>query len=129
MLTGVLQQKGEEAISGHYVTFTKNIMDNNFILGNDDAPLETRTSAQVSDDINCSYMFMYAHQDCEQEAGGSLQSMNTRDPTSPLRKKTRQEEYSENEQDLPRQEEQVIDVACESLIGEYQNIEEQKKNR
>ena len=96
MLTGVLQQKGEEATSGHYVTITRNIKDNLFILANDDAPLETRTITEVTDDINCSYMFMYSREECEQEAGGRLQSMTTGDPTGPLRKKNRQEDYSEN---------------------------------
>ena len=37
------------------------------------------------------------------------------DPTSPTRKKNRQEEYSEC------QDEPVIDEACKNLITEYQN--------
>ena len=32
-------------------------------------------------------MFMYAREDCEQEAGGRLQSMNPGNPTSPQERK------------------------------------------
>ena len=96
ILTGILQQKGE-ATSGHYVAFTRNILDRNinFIHSNDHAPLETRSFEEVSYDLNCSYMFMYTHEDCLQEARTMLTDMTIEDPRSPARKKNRQEEYSE----------------------------------
>ena len=121
-LTGIIQQKGEEATSGHYVTLTRNILDNNmnFILSNDDAPLVTRGFEDVAQDIKCSYIFIYTPEEFVQEARSILMDMTIEDPTSPLRKKNRQEEYSENE------DEPVIDEACKKLIREYRNIEEQK---
>lgn len=76
ILTGILQQKGESK-SDHYVAFTRNILDRNinFIHSNDHAPLETRSFEEVSYDLNCSYMFMYTHEDCLQEARTMLTDM------------------------------------------------------
>ena len=53
MLTGILKQIGEEATSGHYITFTRNILDKNvnFIISNDDAPQVIRPFHDVSHDI------------------------------------------------------------------------------
>ena len=122
MLTGILQQKGEEATSGHYITFTRNILDKNvnFIQSNDDAPLVRRPFQEVSHDINCSYMFIYTPEEFVQEARSMITEMTIEDPTSPLRKKNRQEEYSECD------DEPVIDEACNKLITEYHFNEEQK---
>ena len=121
ILTGILQQKGE-ATSGHYVAFMRNILDRNinFIHSNDHAPLERRSFEEVSYDLNCSYMFMYTHKDCLQEARTMLTDMTIEDPTSPARKKNRQEEYLESQDEL------VIDGACKKLITEYQNNEKEK---
>ena len=122
MLTGILQQKGEEATSGHYITFTRNILDKNvnFIISNDDAPQLIRPFHDVSHDIKCSYMFIYTPEEFVQEAISMITEMTIDNPTSPLRKKTRQEEYLESD------DEPVIDEACKKLIREYRNIEEQK---
>ena len=122
MLTGILQQKGEEATSGHYITFTRNILDKNvnFIISNDDAPQLIRPFHDVSHDIKCSYMFIYTPEEFVQEAISMITEMTIDNPTSPLRKKTRQEEYLESD------DEPVIDEACKKLIKEYCNIEEQK---
>ena len=89
ILTGILQQK-DEAISGQYVAFKRNIWDRNinFIHSNDHAPLETRSFEEVSYDLNCSYMFIYTHEDFVQEARTMLTDMTIEDPTSPARKKT-----------------------------------------
>ena len=121
ILTGILQQKGE-ATSGHYVAFTRNILDRNinFIHSNDHAPLETRSFEEVSYNLNCSYMFMHTHEDIVPEARTMLTYMTIEDPTSPARKKNRQEEYSEC------QDEPVIDEACKNLIIEYQNDEKKR---
>ena len=63
---------------------------------------------------------MYTHEDCLQEARTMLTDMTIEDPTSPARKKSRQEEYSEC------QDEPVIDEACKKLIIEYQNNEKKR---
>ena len=71
ILTGILKQKGEEANSGHYVVLTKNFLDNNvkFIHSNDHTPLVvSRSFEEVSYNLNCSYIFMYTHEDFVQEA-------------------------------------------------------------
>ena len=122
MLTGILQQKGQEATSGHYITFTRNILDKNvnFIISNDDAPQLIRPFQDVSHDIKCSYMFIYTPEEFVQEAISMITEMTIDNPTSPLRKKIRQEEYLESD------DEPVIDEACKKLIKEYCNIEEQK---
>ena len=122
MLTGILQQKGGEATSGHYITFTRNILDKNvsFIISNDDAPLVIRPFHDVSHDIKCSYMFLYTPEEFAQEARSMITEITIEDPTSPLRKKHRQEEYLESDN------EQAINEACKKMIREYHNIEEQK---
>ena len=108
MLTGILQQKGEEATSGHYITFTRNILDKNvnFIISNDDAPQLIRPFQDVSDDIKCSYMFIYTPEEFVQEAITMITDTTIEDPTSPARKKNRQEEESMQscDEDLPTPE-------------------------
>merc|ERR1711895_393594 len=96
ILTGILQQKGEEATSGHYITFTRNILDKNvnFIISNDDAPQLIRPFHDVSHDIKCSYMFIYTPEEFVQEARSMITDTTIEDPTSPARKKNRQEEES-----------------------------------
>merc|ERR1712215_40791 len=74
----------------------------------------------VSHDIKCSYMFIYNPEEFVQEAISMITEMTIDNPTSPLRKKNRQEEYLESD------DEPVIDEACKKLIREYRNIEEQK---
>ena len=51
-------------------------------------------------------MFMYTHEDCLQEARTMLTDMTIEDPTSPARKKNRQEEESiqSGDEDLPTPE-------------------------
>merc|ERR1711873_294084 len=70
MLTGILKQIGEEATSGHYITYTRNILDKNvnFIISNDDARQVIRPFQDVSHDIKCSYMFIYTPEESVQEA-------------------------------------------------------------
>ena len=121
ILTGILQKK-DDATSSHYVAFMRNILDCNinFIHSNDHAPLETRSFEEVSYDLNCSYMFMYTHKDCLQEARTMLTDMTIEDPRSPARKKNKQEEYSQY------QDEPLIDEACKKLIIEYHNNEKKK---
>ena len=63
---------------------------------------------------------MYTHEDCLQEARTMLTDMTIEDPTSPARKKNRQEEYSEC------QDEPVIDEACKRLITKYKKIRKKK---
>ena len=92
----------------------------NLIHSNDHVPLETRSFEEVSNDLNCSYMFLYTHEDFVQEARTMLTDMTIEYPTSPARKENRQEEYSEC------QDEPVIDEACKKLIIEYQNNEKTK---
>ena len=108
MLTGILQQKGEEATSGHYITFTRNILDKNvnFIISNDDAPQLIRPFHDVSHDIKCSYMFIYTPEEFVQEAISMITDTTIEDPTSPARKKNRQEEESMQscDEDLPTPE-------------------------
>ena len=60
-------------------------------------------------------MFMYTHEDYLQEARTMLRGMSIEDPTSPARKKNRQEEY------LEYQDEPVIDKPCKYMMTEYQN--------
>merc|ERR1712082_325130 len=108
MLTGILKQIGEEATSGHYITFTRNILDKNvnFIISNDDAPQLIRPFQDVSHDIKCSYMFIYTPEEFVQEAISMITDMTIEDPTSPARKKNRQEEESMQscDEDLPTPE-------------------------
>ena len=111
MLTGILQQKGEEATSGHYVTYTRYISDKNvnFIYSNDDAPLVTKTYQEVIHDINCSYIFMYTPEKCVQEGQNMLQGITIDHQTSPLTKMNKQDKYLEN------------------LIKEYEFIQQEKE--
>merc|ERR1712082_448509 len=96
MLTGILKQIGEEATSGHYITFTRNILDKNvnFNISNDDAPQVIRPFQDVSHDIKCSYMFIYTPEESVQEAITMITDTTIEDPRSPARKKNRQEEES-----------------------------------
>ena len=66
-----------------------------FIHSNDHAPLETRSFEEISYYLNCSYKFIYTHEDFVQEARTMLTDMTIEDPTSPARKKNRQEESLE----------------------------------
>ena len=108
MLTGILKQIGEEATSGHYITYTRNILDKNvnFIISNDDAPQVIRSFQDVSDDIKCSYMFIYTPEEFVQEAITMITDTTIEDPRSPARKKNRQEEESMQscDEDLPTPE-------------------------
>ena len=131
MLTGILQQKGEEATSGHYITFTRNILDKNvnFIISNDDAPQVIRPFQDVSHDIKCSYMFIYTPEESVQEAITMITDTTIEDPRSPARKKNRQEE--EQEEELTCEEEDFIqlvkDIEIITLIAPKERTEDQKK--
>merc|ERR1711962_1486558 len=131
MLTGILQQKGEEATSGHYITFTRNILDKNvnFIISNDDAPQLIRPFQDVSDDIKCSYMFIYTPEEFVQEAITMITDTTIEDPRSPARKKNRQEE--EQEEELTSEERDYIqlvkDIEQITLIPPKERTEDQKK--
>ena len=131
MLTGILQQKGEEATSGHYITFTRNILDKNvnFIISNDDAPQLIRPFQDVSHDIKCSYMFIYTPEESVQEAITMITDTTIEDPRSPARKKNRQEE--EQEEELTCEEEDFIklvkDIEEITLIAPKERTEDQKK--
>jgi len=131
MLTGILQQKGEEATSGHYITFTRNILDKNvnFIISNDDAPQLIRPFQDVSHDIKCSYMFIYTPEEFVQEAITMITDTTIEDPRSPARKKNRQEE--EQEEELTCEEEDFIQLVKEieeiTLIPPKERTEDQKK--
>ena len=131
MLTGILQQKGEEATSGHYITFTRNILDKNvnFIISNDDAPQLIRPFHDVSHDIKCSYMFIYTPEESVQEAITMITDTTIEDPRSPARKKNRQEE--EQEEELTCEEEDFIqlvkDIEIITLIAPKERTEDQKK--
>ena len=131
MLTGILQQKGEEATSGHYITFTRNILDKNvnFIISNDDAPQLIRPFHDVSHDIKCSYMFIYTPEEFVQEAITMITDTTIEDPRSPARKKNRQEE--EQEEELTSEESDFIqlvkDIEQITLIPPKERTEDQKK--
>merc|ERR1712002_1101580 len=79
----------QEATSGHYITFTRNILDKNvnFIISNDDAPQVIRPFQDVSHDIKCSYMFIYTPEESVQEAITMITDTTIEDPRSPARKK------------------------------------------
>ena len=131
MLTGILQQKGQEATSGHYITFTRNILDKNvnFIISNDDARQVIRPFQDVSHDIKCSYMFIYTPEESVQEAITMITDTTIEDPRSPARKKNRQEE--EQEEELTCEEEDFIqlvkDIEIITLIAPKERTEDQKK--
>merc|ERR1712177_1362 len=129
MLTGILQQKGEEATSGHYITFTRNILDKNvnFIISNDDAPQLIRPFQDVSHDIKCSYMFIYTPEEFVQEAITMITDTTIEDPRSPARKKNRQEEESiltSEESDFIELVKQIEKI---TLIPPKERTEDQKK--
>ena len=131
MLTGILQQKGEEATSGHYITFTRNILDKNvnFIISNDDAPQLIRPFQDVSHDIKCSYLFIYTPEESVQEAITMITDTTIEDPRSPARKKNRQEE--EQEEELTSEDSNFIqlvkDIEIITLIPPKERTEDQKK--
>merc|ERR1712163_58473 len=121
----------QEATSGHYITFTRNILDKNvnFIISNDDAPQLIRPFQDVSHDIKCSYMFIYTPEEFVQEAITMITDTTIEDPRSPARKKNRQEE--EQEEELTCEEEDFIklvkDIEEITLIAPKERTEDQKK--
>merc|ERR1712112_795965 len=130
-LTGILQQKGQEATSGHYITFTRNILDKNvnFIISNDDAPQLIRPFQDVSHDIKCSYLFIYTPEESVQEAITMITDTTIEDQRSTARKKNRQEE--EQEEELTSEESDFIqlvkDIEQITLIPPKERTEDQKK--
>merc|ERR1711895_208669 len=131
MLTGILKQIGEEATSGHYITYTRNILDKNvnFIISNDDAPQLIRPFQDVSHDIKCSYMFIYTPEEFVQEAISMITDTTIEDPRSPARKKNRQEE--EQEEELTCEDTNFIELVKQieeiTLIPPKERTEDQKK--
>ena len=72
VLTGALNQLGEEANTGHYVTLTRDLEDGSFILGNDANPLKKMTEEEVLRYLTTSYMFIYCREDYRQDTRGRL---------------------------------------------------------
>merc|ERR1712163_49910 len=121
----------QEASTGHYITFTRNILDKNvnFIISNDDAPQLIRPFQDVSHDIKCSYLFIYTPEESVQEAITMITDTTIEDPRSPARKKNRQEE--EQEEELTSEDSNFIqlvkDIEIITLIPPKERTEDQKK--
>ena len=96
ILTGALQQKGKEAGSGHYVSFTWNIKHKYFTLADDDHNLMTQSFERANHSLKGSYMFIYTCQEGEEEAN----SMTDDALSSPEKKKSRKEEFAEDEEEF-----------------------------
>ena len=73
ILTGALNQLGEEANTGHYVSITRDLEHGHFILADDHRPLRKMTDKEVSRFLTTSYMFVYCREDHLQGTSGWLE--------------------------------------------------------
>ena len=114
ILTGAIQQKGNETTSGHYISLTWNKEQRLFTLADDDLPLMNKTQEDANEYLERSYMFMYACQEGEEEVSSTPQSITDDALSSPQQKKCKKEKGEDgfSESDL--------------LLIELKHIQEQR---